>query len=393
MMVKDGEERSKVRAGMRLTAYVQMAFDFFTVSPREAERTAQAPPDLQATPPSTPKPVTSPEPVPGSAPQPLGDPEYRHPLANRSLQWGEVRVHYWLKRSARRTIGMVVSPKGLEVSAPKWVSVAQILEALEEKRGWILRQLRAMRERSLALSAQVLPLDSPLILPLWGWAMEVVLVVPALGHPGAQRPGSPWAQCLAGAQLMRRSQGRWHDCEPLSLLSGLSADQEDLAPLPSSSSPSSPSSPLRLVLPWGEPAADKVVLIQDLSDAHKVRLAQAVQTWIATHLLACLKARVAHYAPIVGVTWSGIKLSRAASRWGSANARGVLSFSRHLAHVPMALLDYVVVHELSHFKHMDHSSAFWAVVREVMPDYEERRALLQKTALPNWQAWDALAKT
>ena len=382
---------------MRLTNYVQMAFDFFTVSPREPERLAQAPPALQATPPATPSPVSCATSTPASAPQPLGGHEYSHPLANRTLQWGEVRVHYWLKRSARRTIGMVVSPKGLEVSAPKWVSVAQILEALEEKRAWILRQLTAMRERSRVLSAQLLPLESPLTLPLWGWAMEVVLVAPALGLPLPRRHGSLGERCLGGAQLMRQAQGRWHDCDPLSLLSGLSAAEEvsstSSEPTALKSAWAPPSTPLLLVLPWGERAKDSAVLIQDLSDAHKVRLANLVQTWMSTHLLACLNARVAHYAPIVGVTWSGIKLSRAASRWGSANARGVLSFSRHLAHVPLALLDYVVVHELSHFKHMDHSTAFWAVVRGVMPDYEERRALLQKTALPNWQAWDALAKT
>jgi predicted metal-dependent hydrolase len=147
---------------------------------------------------------------------------------------------------------------------------------------------------------------------------------------------------------------------------------------------------LRLVLPWQSGARDRPILIEDLTDAHKVQLADLVARWMSSWALDVLTMRVAYFAPLLGVSWTKIKLSRSASRWGSANARGELAFNRHLAHVSMPLLDYVVVHELSHFKHMNHSPAFWRVVEGVMPDYDKRRAMLQKTPMPDWQAWDAL---
>ncbi|TVR79020.1 MAG: M48 family peptidase [Chitinophagaceae bacterium] len=64
--------------------------------------------------------------------------------------------------------------------------------------------------------------------------------------------------------------------------------------------------------------------------------------------------------------------------WGSCSSRGNLSFSTRLLLCPEKIVDYLIVHELAHFIHRDHSSAYWKCVESVMPDYRESEAWLKK---------------
>ncbi len=82
------------------------------------------------------------------------------------------------------------------------------------------------------------------------------------------------------------------------------------------------------------------------------------------------------FAPQMGVTYSRVTIRCQKSRWGSCSGTGNLNFNCLLALAPREVLDYVVVHELSHRKHMDHSAAFWQEVERVLPDYRQRRAWL-----------------
>ena len=90
-----------------------------------------------------------------------------------------------------------------------------------------------------------------------------------------------------------------------------------------------------------------------------------------------LPGRVAHYAEWMGVTPTGIKITGAKTRFGSCSAKNSLCFSLYLMAYPDAAIDYVVVHELAHIRHKNHSPAFYAEVARVMPDYKERRKLLK----------------
>ena len=77
----------------------------------------------------------------------------------------------------------------------------------------------------------------------------------------------------------------------------------------------------------------------------------------------------------------GIALSSAGTRWGSCTVAGNIRLNWKLVHYPLALLDYVVVHELAHLREMNHSPAFWAVVGEVFPDYDGAKAALKKRSV------------
>ncbi len=84
------------------------------------------------------------------------------------------------------------------------------------------------------------------------------------------------------------------------------------------------------------------------------------------------------WGPVIGVRWKRVSIKAHRSRWGSCSAAGNLNFNFRIIDLSAPLAEYVVVHELCHLRHLDHSSAFWAAVARVMPDYNTRRAALSR---------------
>lgn len=73
-----------------------------------------------------------------------------------------------------------------------------------------------------------------------------------------------------------------------------------------------------------------------------------------------------------------IRLKNNQSNWGSCSSKKNINLSSRLLFAPVEVLDYVIVHELAHLKEMNHSSRFWKIVRDVMPDYEDKEVWLKK---------------
>lgn len=88
--------------------------------------------------------------------------------------------------------------------------------------------------------------------------------------------------------------------------------------------------------------------------------------------------RVAYYHAMTGGDYRRIAIRDQKTRWGSCSSKGTLSFNWRLMLAPPAVLDYVVVHELCHLTHMDHSPAFWQTVEAVCPDYRSLRKWLKE---------------
>jgi hypothetical protein len=270
--------------------------------------------------PTAPSSRPAPQPVTTSAtPAP---PTFRHPRAQREIRFGEHQVHYELRRARRRSIGFVVGPEGLSVSAPRWVSLGEVESALREKERWILRKLHEQQDRARRTQAARIEWRDGAQLPFLG---ETVILVLDPRSPGAV----------------------------------LNTDADALPGVP------------RLTLHLGLP-----------QQAGQAQVRELVQSWLQRQARRVFEERCALYAARLGVRVRRIGLSSATTRWGSASADGSIRLHWRLVHFALPVIDYVVTHELAHLREMNHSPAFWDVVRSVMPDYEQALGTLREQVLP-----------
>ena len=249
---------------------------------------------------------------------------FAHPRANREVQLDNAVVAYAFERAKRRTIGFVIGPDGLVVRAPKWTPVYEVEAALQHKAQWILRKLNETRERhSRREEARIAWCDGTTI-PFLGEHLTVVLdPTHAFVGVGAQLD----AASVDGARLLR-------------------------------------------------------VGLAQAATPEQIR--DAVQAWLMRQAQAHFKQRLDYFAPLLQVQWRKLGLSNAGTRWGSAKSDGSIRLNWRLIHFRQSVIDYVVVHELSHLRVMDHSPRFWDTVRTVVPDYAALRAQLKDDAMPRW---------
>jgi hypothetical protein len=86
---------------------------------------------------------------------------------------------------------------------------------------------------------------------------------------------------------------------------------------------------------------------------------EVFEKWYKQEFRSLIEERVEYYADMFGYKYDKLRISSAKTRWGSCSSNKTLSFVWRLVMAPMEVIDYVVVHELAHLKHMDHSARFW----------------------------------
>jgi predicted metal-dependent hydrolase len=118
--------------------------------------------------------------------------------------------------------------------------------------------------------------------------------------------------------------------------------------------------------------------------ARPEQIRDVVQAWLMRQAQAHFTQRLDHFAPQLQVQWRRLSLSNATTRWGSASADGSIRLNWRLIHLRASVVDYVVVHELSHLRVMDHGPQFWDTVRTVVPDFALLRKQLKNDAVPRW---------
>jgi hypothetical protein len=244
------------------------------------------------------------------------------PRARHELQLGEHRVAYELKRARRRSIGFMVGPEGLAVSAPRWVGLAEVESVLRGKTAWILRKLHEQQERARRQLAARMEWRDGSVIPFLGESVILVL-------------------------------------DPRCTGAVLHTADDTLPGVP------------HLTLHLGLP---------EHAGADQVR--DVVQSWLQRQARRVFEERCAVFAQRLGVRVQRLSLSSAATRWGSASANGSIRLNWRLVHFGLPVIDYVVAHELAHLREMNHSAAFWDVVRSVVPGYEQARAVLKEGVLP-----------
>jgi predicted metal-dependent hydrolase len=132
------------------------------------------------------------------------------------------------------------------------------------------------------------------------------------------------------------------------------------------------------------PAAERTTTERD-SDRLYVAIAAQDPEALARHVLAWLRdvahtwfrERAAYFSPLLAVRPPTIRLSDAKTRWGACHPAGRIHLSWRLIHMPPALIDYVVVHELAHLHEPNHSPRFWRRVNAVLPDHKLLRQALR----------------
>jgi predicted metal-dependent hydrolase len=273
---------------------------------------------------------------------------FRHPRASREVRLGQVLVAYEFNRGTRRSIGFSVGADGLAVRAPKWVPLRDVDAALQTKADWILRKLQETRERQARLAAHVIDWRDGAELPFLGQSLTLRL------DPD-RRFGA------AGAHLLMPSV---NDRTPPQ---AAAAAPDALSPAEVAQVTSTPILSLRLP-----------------HHASRAQIRDAVQAWLMRQAQQIFQTRLDHFAPLLGVQWKKLALSNAGTRWGSARADGSIRLNWRLVHFKMSVLDYVVAHELSHLRVMNHSPHFWDTVRSVVPDYALLRQQLKTDAVPKW---------
>ncbi len=105
---------------------------------------------------------------------------------------------------------------------------------------------------------------------------------------------------------------------------------------------------------------------------------QIFEAWYRRQARQVLYERSAFYASQLGLRFNRLRLSSARTRWGSCSNQGTLSFAWRLVMAPLEVIDYIVVHELTHLKIPNHSNLFWAQVSSVMPGYRQQTAWLKQ---------------
>lgn len=126
--------------------------------------------------------------------------------------------------------------------------------------------------------------------------------------------------------------------------------------------------------------SNHVLYLQIPADTSREQRQALIENWYRRQAKAILPAKADYYAGIIGVAYGTIRIKDQKSRWGSCSAKGNLNFNWRLIMAPETISDYVVVHELCHLLHMDHSPEFWQCVEKVIPDYRDRRKWLKNNA-------------
>ncbi len=127
-----------------------------------------------------------------------------------------------------------------------------------------------------------------------------------------------------------------------------------------------------------------LAVIGDVDDKEQVR--QALLAWVRKKGRQHLKPWLSDMAEEMGLAYGSVSVRLQKSRWGSCSAKGNISLNASLLFLPDVLVRHVLVHELTHLKHLNHSPAFWQDVSKFDTNCKEHRELLRQYGLrmPAW---------
>ncbi len=235
--------------------------------------------------------------------------------STEKVSLGKTTIHYKIVRSKRKTLGIKVGlEEGVIVRAPTHLPVDVIRKKVQEKGDWILQKLEKMGE--------IEPKPAP-------------------------------KEFMSGEKLPYL--GRRYR---------LKVNKENNS-----------SKEVDVRLYRGKFYIGLSSQINESERRTKIR--QALIKWYRSHAQKRIAERVEKYQSKIGVTPAKVKVKHQKKRWGSCSNKRNLNFNWRIIMAPISLVDYVVVHELTHLKYPHHSKEFWDTIASILPDYKERRERLR----------------
>jgi len=225
----------------------------------------------------------------------------------RRIALGQELFDYRLRRARRRSIGFQIDDGGLTVSAPRWVTLAEIEAAIVEKQRWIRAKVAKWHDWRRKRRLHEVRWASGGVLPFLGTHLTLHLRTDA----------------------------------PLTSLHAKADSRE-----------------LHVALP---------------AHASEQQVRDAVQAWLQAQARRVFGERIALLAAPMTTRLRGWTLSSARSQWGSCTHDGRIRLNWRLIHFSLAVIDYVIAHELAHLSEMNHGMRFWKTVGAILPGFESAR--------------------
>jgi predicted metal-dependent hydrolase len=240
-------------------------------------------------------------------------------------------IPYRIRRSERaRRARILVDGDGVEVVVPRRFPLREVEPFVEEKRAWIERTLRRLRETEAELPAA--RLEDGGFVPYLGESLRLSVRV----EPGRQRE-----------HVARRGEV------------------------------------LRVAMPpdpeWA-PAGGQLPLLE-AEQPHaptEGALRDALERWYRKRARAEVAPRLDAACARAGTSYTRLQVRGQRTRWASCSSTGALSFNWRLLLAPAEILDYVVEHEVAHLERLDHSPRFWRLLASRCPDWREHEAWLRR---------------
>ncbi|GJL98256.1 MAG: hypothetical protein DHS20C06_20730 [Hyphobacterium sp.] len=224
-------------------------------------------------------------------------------------------VSYRLRRSKRRSVGLMIDHSGLTVAAPERISTRDLIASLQDKSKWVLAKLDKWGDVE---PPETRRLESDARLPFFGRELELQIVA----HPTRARTNIERDQDRLTVEIDRHLQG----------------------------------------------------------EMKASTIKKGLERWYRRQAEVDFPPRVENYARKLGCHPSNVVIRSQKRRWGSCDSKGIIRLNWRLIGAPPELIDYVCAHEVAHLVQANHSPAFWAVVKKLMPDWKARRQRLNATA-------------
>lgn len=112
----------------------------------------------------------------------------------------------------------------------------------------------------------------------------------------------------------------------------------------------------------------------------KAEIKRTLKKWYISSARQEITEKVNFFSRLLKVCYNQIYLKEQKTRWGSCSSKGNLNFNWKLIMAPPQVIEYIIVHEMCHLIHMNHSKDFWRTVESVLADYRERRKWLKENA-------------